>query len=226
VSECSLTYPVPVRPADTHRVRRAAPLPPDERRRALVDVVVPLLLEHGAGVTTKQIAEAAGVAEGTIFRAFPDKAALLTAAAEEIMNPSAGQAELEAALAGLTDLRQRVLATTERLHARSEKVVAVMMALRGVWMAQAADRPHEPHRPGPPQFVLDSHRALLDRLTGVFEPHRHELSVEPRKAALLLRTLVLGVRHPGADQEQQLTPDEIADVLLDGIRKPQCEGRS
>src|SRR3954469_12148363 len=147
---------------DLPRVRRAAPLPADERRRAIVDVVVPLLLEHGAGVTTKQIAEAAGIAEGTIFRVFPDKAALLMAAAEDTMNPANGRAELAAALAGVTDLRERVVVTARRLADRSEKVVAVMMALRGAWLSQGGQHPHGPgERPQPPQFVLDSHRALL-----------------------------------------------------------------
>ena len=49
---------------------RAAPLSPDERRRAIVDAVLPLLIEHGRAVTTRQMAEAAGIAEGTIFRVF------------------------------------------------------------------------------------------------------------------------------------------------------------
>ncbi len=196
---------------------------PDERRRAIIDVVVPLLLSQGAGVTTRQIAEAAGIAEGTIFRVFPDKAALLMAVAEETMNPSSGHAELAAALEGLTDLRERVLVTAERLNDRSEKVMAVLMALRGVWDPRD-EQQHQDHRPGPPQFVLDSHRAVLDRLTEVFEPHRAELTVEPRTAALLLRTLVLGVRHPGADQEEILTPDDIADALLDGIRRRSAKG--
>jgi AcrR family transcriptional regulator len=195
---------------------------PDERRRAIVDVVVPLLLQHGDGVTTKQIAEAAGIAEGTIFRVFPDKAALLMAVAEETMNPSTARNDLAEALAGCVGLRERVQVTTQRMHERSEKVVAVMMALRGVWMAQAAEG--REHPPGPPQFVLDSHRALLDRLTEVFEPHRAELAVEPRTAALLLRTLVLGSRHPGAEHDQMLTPDQITAALLDGIRsRPAAE---
>jgi hypothetical protein len=143
------------------------------------------------------------------------------AAAEETMNPPDGQAELEASLAGLTDLRERVVVTVHRMHERSEKVMAVMMALRSVWIAQAAEHSTSghPHKPdGPPQFVLDSHRALLDRLTLVFEPSRAELRVSPRHAALLLRTLVLGARHPGYPAEDLLSPDEIADALLDGIR--------
>ena len=39
----------------------------------IVDAALPLILEHGERVTTRQIADAAGIAEGTIFRAFTDK---------------------------------------------------------------------------------------------------------------------------------------------------------
>jgi AcrR family transcriptional regulator len=212
----------------TRRSGRAAPMAPDERRRAIVDVVVPLLLQHGSEVTTRQIAEAAGIAEGTIFRVFPDKAALLLAAAEETMNPAEGRAQLDEALAGVTDLRERVVITARKLNDRSEKVVAVMMALRGVWLSQAAEQAagsKKDHQHGPPRFIVDSHRALLDQLTEVFEPHRDELRIEPRQAALLLRTLVLGVRHPGSHAEERLAPDEIADALLLGIRTRTDGGR-
>ncbi|MFL6153572.1 MAG: TetR/AcrR family transcriptional regulator [Ornithinibacter sp.] len=196
---------------------------PDDRRRAIVDAVVPLLLEHGDAVTTRQIAEAAGIAEGTIFRVFPDKPALLLATAEETMNPATGRADLLAALEGATTLREKVLIATERLTARSERVMAVMVALRSVWMSQEGTGRHHP-RHGPPQFVRDSNRAVLEMLTDVFEDHRDELSVKPATAALLLRTLVLGSRHPGVPHDEMLTPDEIADTLLDGVRRqPRAE---
>ena len=43
--------------------RRASALPADERRAAIVAAVRPVVLEHGERVTSRQIAEAAGVAE-------------------------------------------------------------------------------------------------------------------------------------------------------------------
>ena len=50
---------------------------PEDRRRAIIAATVPLLEQHGAAVTTRQIADAAGIAEGTIFRVFPDKDSLI-----------------------------------------------------------------------------------------------------------------------------------------------------
>jgi AcrR family transcriptional regulator len=193
---------------------------PDERRRAIVDVVVPLLLEHGSEVTTRQIAEAAGIAEGTIFRVFPDKPALLAAAAEQTMDPAVELAELRAALDGCTNLRTKILRGAEHLFARSQRVTAVMMALRGVWLTQPGDHGHHP---GAPRFLVEANEALLRGLTELFEPHREELSVEPAAAAVLLRTLVLGSRHPGAHLGVTLTPYDIADVLLHGICRHEGE---
>ncbi len=72
-------------------------MPPDERRRSIITATLPLLIEHGEMATTKQIAEAAGVAEGTIFRAFADKDALIAAVVQAAVDPG----PLEAALAAI-----------------------------------------------------------------------------------------------------------------------------
>ena len=53
----------------------------------IVRSVLPLVLEHGAAVTTHQIAHAAGIGEGTIFRAFKDKEELLDACVHEALKP-------------------------------------------------------------------------------------------------------------------------------------------
>jgi AcrR family transcriptional regulator len=211
-----MTAPTPVR-----RTGRAAPMAPDERRRAIVEAVVPLLLQHGGEVSTRQIAEAAGIAEGTIFRVFPDKSALLVAAARETVDPADGGAQLAAALEGVTDLRQRVVVTADRVIARSQRVMAVLMAVRQL---QAAEPGGHARHAGPPTWLADASRSLQESLTTVFEPHRDELRVEPARAAMLLRTLVLGSRHPGAAPGDRLTGEEIADVLLDGVRRTDREG--
>jgi AcrR family transcriptional regulator len=79
----------------TGRVRAAA-LPLEERRSAIVAATLPLFLEQGVAVTTREIAQAAGIAEGTIFRVFEDKTALLDAVIEAALDPAPTEAAIRA----------------------------------------------------------------------------------------------------------------------------------
>lgn len=191
---------------------------PDERRQAIVEAVIPLLVRSGASVTTRQIAEAAGVAEGTIFRVFPDKCALMFAAARAAMDPSSVRRAL-ADIDPAMDLHETVREVAAHLLARMEKVLAVMMAVRGI-VAVPEGKGGDPQRDGPPAFVVDANKALLATLTEVFERHRAELGIAPERAALMLRSLVFGSRHPGMENTRSLTAEEIATVLVSGIRQP------
>src|ERR1700742_3446972 len=117
---------------------RARPLPPEERRAALVEATLPLVVQHGAKVTTKQIAEAAGVAEGTIFRVFPDKETLVREAIATVLDPLPTVAALNGIDLELP-IRDRLAQAVEILRKRLETAFAVMSALR-------MDGPHH-HRP-------------------------------------------------------------------------------
>ncbi|ROS30412.1 TetR/AcrR family transcriptional regulator [Cellulomonas sp. PhB150] len=78
------------------RTGRAAPLPPDERRRAILHDVRALVLDRGAAVTTRELALAAGVSEGTLFRVFDDKVTLLRETVHAAVDPVAVVPALDA----------------------------------------------------------------------------------------------------------------------------------
>ncbi len=77
------------------RRERARPMSPEERRSRLIDVTLDLLREHGRAVTTRQIAEAAGVAEGTIFRVVESKEELVEAAIARAFEPGRADDRIE-----------------------------------------------------------------------------------------------------------------------------------
>jgi AcrR family transcriptional regulator len=187
---------------------------PDERRLAIVGAVVPLVLEAGTMPSTREIAEAAGVAEGTIYRVFDDKPALLLAVAEQVLNPPDGGERLLALVADLPDLHSRVRAVVERMQDSIHRVTAILTVLRPQLMAHAGEAPT-----GPPDFVIRANAELLTRLTQVFELHRDELRVDPGTAALSLRSLVFGAQHPGLTTASPLTADQIADVITHGVTR-------
>ena len=188
--------------------RRATPLPPDERRAALVAAALPLILEHGPGVSTRQIALAAGVAEGTIFRAFPDKDSLIRATVAAAFDPGAVLDELRQ-VDPAAALRPKLTAITRIVQARLTRVITLMASL-------------DMHRPPDDDATGRAGRPTTSELVSaavaqLLAPNTKQLRVTPGEAARLLRLLAFSGTHPRITDGQPLTAEEIVSVLLDGV---------
>lgn len=211
-------------PAVTAKRRsRAAPLPPDERRAALIRAVVPLLGTYGRDVTSRQIAEAAGVAEGTIFRAFADKDSLIDAAIDHVMDMTPFVERVEA-LAPEPTLDERVAVLIGLLRERLEAVYQVLFAVRhGAGHQFNGRHGSVPRRPDPSHSVrLDA--AVAAHLTAA--PNGLRPGDDPIEIARWLRVTTLASTHPLMTAGQPLPTDHIVELVLHGIAAPTSPDQS
>ncbi|MEU4410639.1 TetR/AcrR family transcriptional regulator [Streptosporangium sp. NPDC023963] len=191
----------------TSTSQRATPLPPDERRAALVASTLSLVLAEGPDVSTRQIAQAAGVAEGTIFRVFTTKDELVNAAVASAFDSSPLLDELEA-VDRTAPLDVRLVAAVEILQRRTARIFRVVDAI-GL-KALEAGRNH--------QNLSEESALIRQALTDLIEPARDRLRLEPREAARRLQLLTIACTHPRLVENDPVAASEIVSMLLDGVR--------
>lgn len=181
-------------------------------RARLIEATRSVVREVGyAHASTRAIAQAAGVAEGTIYRHFPDKASLFFATVVESNAPIIEWVTALPDRAGRGTVEENLADAAVQLASLRDQIVPLELAI-------AADPELAAHRrkvmaaagpslpPGPPEAVA-AYLAAEQRLGRV------RGDVDPREAAGILLGVLFALGTMPAIGDEGLGPDRVASAV-------------
>ncbi|MFC3382490.1 TetR/AcrR family transcriptional regulator [Couchioplanes azureus] len=182
---------------------------PDDRRAALITATVPLLHECGLEVSTRQIAQAAGVAEGTIFGVFPDKGSLVVAALMHALDPRPTVQAIEA-IDPAAPLRDRLARAATLVNERFASNAHLLAGARKLLFASDS-------HPDAAAKMARGRERLHSAIAALIEPDATLLRRSPGTVARLL-LLFCGANSFGPFGDPAgFDGDEMVSLLLDGL---------
>jgi AcrR family transcriptional regulator len=218
VSERSLIYAAGMSP-------RASALPPSERRVSIVRAALHLIAERGTMPTTREVAEEAGIAEGTVFRAFDTKERLVDAVVGETFCPVPVSQRMQAIDMSLP-LHERMVEVVTVFQGRFTEIFGVMSAL-GLTAPPGDVAEHRGCRPDTGHVPVEEQDPATDsawddqpgRLLAFVEPDADRLTCSPAELISYLRLFTFSASHPDITQGRILSPQTIVAVVLDGVTR-------
>lgn len=184
-------------------------LAPEERRQALIAATIPLLHEHGLEVSTRQIATAAGVAEGTIFGVFESKNSLVVCSVIQALDPQVTLDGLNAIDPALP-LRERLALAADLVHTRFAEHAQLLTAARKLIFAGHGD-------PEAQSRMAINRERLKNALSGVIEPDAAALRRSPEAVAQMLLLFCGANTYGPFGDPDGFRGAELVSLLLDGL---------
>ena len=194
----------------------------DATRARLIEATRDVVREVGyARASTRAIAAAAGVAEGTIYRHFPDKASLFLATVLESNAPVVARVTGLLAHAGEGTVEANLIDAALHLSSLRDQVMPLELAIAAdpelaAQRRQAMAAAGTSLPPGPPE-------ALADYLAAEQRLGRVRGDIDPREAAGLLLGVLFALGTMPAIGDEGLAPDRVASavrLMVRGIQPP------
>ncbi len=155
-------------------------------------------------VTSKELAEAAGVAEGTLFKAFGTKDDLLRAlAGKHAAMPDAVGEWLRTIDPERMTLRELVIGIIGQAAAQYQLSFQLFYAL-----GPLMDKPNDE--------AIEQFERELEPWTDALAPHANDLRIQADAAAAILRMYAVAVSDQGSAWGPKLSAESYADIFLNG----------
>lgn len=194
----------------------------------MLDAVRPLVLARGASVTTKELAQAAGVAEGTLFRVFADKATLVREVVHAAIDPASAVPELDA-IDRSSWLEHRLTRVFEIGFEQITATIRWVGVLHELARDDAGGGPHESRAEAGRAWIASQQAgeaAVRAALTRVLEPDADRFGRPLADVVELLDVLIVGAsmqavnaaRRGRAPTEPPV--DQLVDTFLHGVLAP------
>lgn len=195
-------------------VPRATALPPEERRRQILDAAEPLLRQHGRSVSTRQIARAAGVAEGTLFRVFDNKADLINQTVIRSLEAQRTVDQLQSIDTDL-ELEDKLVQIATALQQRLRETFGLLHSL-----GPPTDATEEDQRAFG-AFMNEQNQLTTAAVARLIDSDRDKLILTTDQTVQLLATVILTVSHPMTARTHGVShlstdPAALVDLILHG----------